>query len=344
MRRLEQLAVMSTARKAALCALAVPMLVLAGCASASDGDGDESPTSASPAGESTGESELVQVTAGVAAIADTAPIWLGREEGFFEDQGIDLELEVIAGGTAGVPGVVSGQFAFSFSNTLSILIANEQGLDLPFLTAGAASTGDTAGDVGAVVVPGDSVIQSARDLAGRTVSVNALNNIGDTTIRAAIEADGGDPNDVDFLEIGFPDTVAAITGGQVEAAWTVTPFIEAAVANGARVVSWNYLEVSPELDIAGFFTSRELVDSDPRLVEAITAALTTSLEFAQANPDRVREIVGTYTEIPTETLETMVLPRFRTDFDRESLATLADYAIRFGALQGEPDFDAILPR
>lgn len=324
-------------RTKAAVAVSAVLLLVTGCGSGSPSGGTET----TAAGGS--DSSLDPVTVGVIPIVDTAPIWLGKEQGFFEEEGINLELQPTSGGAAAVPGVVSGDFDFAFGNIMSIMVAAGQGLDVRFVANGASTTGDTASDFGAVVVREDSDIQTAADLAGKRVSVNNLANIGDTTIRYVVEQDGGDQSSIEFVEVAFPDAPAALANGQVDAAWILEPFLTQALADGSRVVSYNYAEVSPDLDIAGYFTTGETIDGNADLVERFTTAMNRSLEYAQENPDGMRDIVGTYTQISPELRAEMVLPSFRSAFDRDAATTLGDAATEYGTLSEAPDLDAILP-
>jgi NitT/TauT family transport system substrate-binding protein len=289
------------------------------------------------------EGEMQDVTVGVIPIVDTAAIWLGEEQGFFEEEGINLDIQTTTGGAAAVPGVVSGDFDFAFGNTLSVMVAQDEGLDIRFVTNGTTTSGDAERDFSAVVVPADSDIQGPEDLAGKTVSVNNLNNIGDTTIRHVVEQAGGDPDSIEFVEVGFPDAPAALDRGQVDAAWILDPFLTQVLDEGARAVSYNFVEFDPELDIAGYFTTAQRIEEDPELVESFQNAMNRSLEYANENPDEVRDIVGTYTEISDELREKMALPRYRTEFDRESFQKLGSAAVEYGSLNNEPDLDTLLP-
>lgn len=311
-------------------ALAAALLLTSAC-----GGGGES--------KKAGADGKVDVTVGVIPIVDTAPIWLGREKGFFDDEGIDLKIETTSGGAAAVPGVVSGDFDFAFGNIVSAMVANEQGLDLEFVVNGVSTTGKADNDFSAVVVPKDSPIKSPKDLAGKEVSVNNLKNIGDTTIRYAMEQDGGDPSDVDFVEVAFPDAPAALSNGDVDAIWVLEPFLSQALSEGGRAISWNYVEMSPKLDIAGYFTTSKYIQENPDLAEKFTAAMTKSMNYAQAHPDAVRDIVGTYTDMDEKTRQAMTLPTYRPEFDRASMETLGDAAVEYGTLDEPPDLDALLP-
>ena len=198
-------------------------------------------------------------------------------------------------------------------------------------------------DIGGVVVPAGSDIQSAKDLAGKTVSVNNLSNIGDTTIKSVIEKDGGDPNGVKFVEVAFPDAPAALANKQVDAAWILEPFLSKAVDEGGTVVSSNFVEMSPELDIAGYFTKGDTISGKADLTEKFTRAMNKSLEYAQEHPDEVREIVGTYTKIDEATRAKMILPRYRVEFDEDAFKTLGDAAAKYGTLSKAPSAVDLLP-
>jgi NitT/TauT family transport system substrate-binding protein len=291
----------------------------------------------------TGSTDLTKVSVGVIPIVDCAPIYLGDKQGFFRDEGLQLDIQTATGGAAIVPGVVSGSFDFAFSNLISVMVAKDKGLDLKFVANGASTTGEDGKDVGGVVVPAGSSIKSAKDLAGKTVSVNNLSNIGDTTIKSAIEKDGGDPSTVKFVEVAFPDAPAALANKQVDAAWILEPFLSKATGEGGTVVSSNFVAVSPKLDIAGYFTKSDTVKSKPELTQKFTRAMNKSLEYGQAHPQEVRDIVGTYTKIDEAARAKMVLTHWTVDFDKDAFKTLGDAAAKYGTLTKAPNAGDLLP-
>ncbi|MFJ2317120.1 ABC transporter substrate-binding protein [Glutamicibacter sp. NPDC087661] len=306
-------------------------------------------SSGSPSGGSTGEDaagsdgSLEKITVGVIPIVDTAPIWLGESKGFFAEEGLDLEIETATGGSAIVPGIQSGSYDFAFSNLISVMVANDKGLDMKFVANGISTTGDVKSDVGSVLVKNDSKISSPKDLAGKKVSVNNLSNIGDTTIKSIVEEDGGDPASIEFVEVPFPDAPAALENGIVDAAWILEPFQSSALDAGAKMLSANFAEFDPELDVAGYFTSAQYAQENPEVTEKFTKAMDKSLQYAQENPDEVREVVGTYTKISEEVRADMVLPRFRPDFNREAVQELGDAALSYGTLSKPVDLEKLLP-
>nr|BFF22009.1 NrtA/SsuA/CpmA family ABC transporter substrate-binding protein [Promicromonospora thailandica] len=308
-------------------------LVLAACGGTSDAGGEQGAD----------DGGLTPVTVGVIPIVDVAPIYLGVQEGFFEDQGLDVTLELAQGGAAIVPAVVSGDYQFGFSNVTSLLVASSQGLPLKAVAAGNFTTGEPGEDFGAVVVPEGSDIKDAADLAGKTVAVNTLNNIGDTTVRNVVDDAGGAGDDVEFVEMGFPDMPAAVAGEQVDAAWVVEPHLTTALEQGATVVASNFAETDPDLMIAAYFTSDQQIAENPETVEAFTAAMEESLTYAQEHPDETRAVLDTYTEIDPAVKEAMVMPRFSAELTDASFQLLADLGEEHGMFDEPVDVSKLLP-
>jgi NitT/TauT family transport system substrate-binding protein len=278
------------------------------------------------------------ITVGLIPIVDVAPVYLGIEEGFFAKRDLNVKVQTVQGGAAIVPGVVSGDFEFGFSNVTSLLLAQSEGLPLKIVAAGDSSTGKQG-----VVVPKGSDIEDAAGLAGKTVAVNTLKNIGDTTVRQSVEKAGGDPSAVKFVELGFPDMPAALAKGQVDAAWLVEPFLTIAKDQGGTDIASNLVDTQQNLMIAAYFTSEKVLAGDPGLVDRFTAAVNESLRYAEEHPDAVREIIQSYTDIPADVANRMVLPRWTGQINTETVDLLAQLAQEDGLVQQPVDTEALLP-
>ncbi|TYB68961.1 PhnD/SsuA/transferrin family substrate-binding protein [Nonomuraea sp. PA05] len=318
--------------RAALAA-AASVLMLAACG------GGQTPA---PAGTSAAAG-TTPVKVSVIPILDVAPIYLGDQQGFFKEEGLKLELVTAQGGAAIVPAVVSGQVDFGFSNFTSLIVAASKGLPLKVVAPGAASTGEQDKDFGGVVVKAGSPIKTAKDLAGKRVAVNTLNNINDTTVRASIRAAGGDAKNVSFTELAFPDMLAALDKGNVDAVQVVEPFLATAKKNGDRVIASNYVDTAPNLAIAGYFTSQQTAAAKADLVKRFSAAMQKSLKYATENPDAVRKVLGTYTKIDPALTESLTLPTYPAEVDAASLETLSKLALQDGLIDKAPDLAGLRP-
>jgi NitT/TauT family transport system substrate-binding protein len=316
----------------------VPIAALAVVTTAACGSESEAGSS-SAGGEDGGTTQL---TVGVIPITDVAPIYLGVEQGFFEDHGIDLEFEQLSGGAAAIPGVVAGDLQFAFGNVTSVLLAGSEGLPLRMVAEGASSTGDPATDFSGVVVLEDSPIRSPADLAGATVAINNLKNINDVTTRALVEQAGGDPAGINFVELPFPDMPAAVASGNVDAAVVVEPFLSLTKSQGARVVGANLAEAVPDLTVATYFTTEQYIQENPDVVDAFRAAVQESLQYASDHPDEVRRIITTYTQITEDVAAEMALPAFPQEIDVDSVEAVAELMKKYGITEEVVDFESLL--
>ncbi|MGP3924328.1 ABC transporter substrate-binding protein [Streptomyces sp. 8N616] len=307
------------------------VFVLAGCGATGPSGSDSS---------SPGD-DVAKVKVGVIPIVDVAPIYLGKTKGFFSRRGIDLTLESGQGGAAIVPGVVSGQFQFGFSNITSLMIARSKGVPLKAVASGNASTGKSGADFSGVAVKKNSPIKSAGDLAGHTVAVNTLQNIGDTTVRESVRKAGGNAKRIKFVELPFDQMPAALADGTVDAAWMVEPALSIAVSKGSRVVASNFVDTAPDLTVAAYFTSEKLIKENPDLVRRFKAAMTESLTYAAGHPGEVRKALATYTKIDPSLGKSLTLPVWPEKINRDSLATLAELGEKDGIFSKKPDLDAL---
>jgi NitT/TauT family transport system substrate-binding protein len=315
--------------------LAASMLALAAC-----GGGGDAGEDAAASGDS---GALREVTVGMLPILPTAALYAGIDQGFFADHGIELTVQTGQGGAALLPAVLAGQMQFATSNPVSLLQARDKDIDVRVIAHWTSSLAEGDTDVNAVVAAAGSGIDSAADLAGKTVAVNTLSGMGGLTIREAVRADGGDPDEVDFLELGFPDMPAALDAGRVDAVWVPEPFLTTLQDAGNQVVTYASKESVPGHPTQMFFTSGQLVESDPELVQDMTAALEETLEYAEANPDDVKAHVSQFLDLPDAVLDRVSLEAFGTDLRRDQIEQLGRLMVEDGLLSTDADVDGLLP-
>lgn len=307
---------------------------------AATGCGSSDSSGSGGAGASGGTTTL---KVGIIPILDVAPVYLGQKKGFYAERGLKLELTPAQGGAAIVPGVVSGQFQFGFSNTTSLLVAQSKNVPVKVVANGVASTAEEGADFCGITVKKDSPIKSPDQLEGKKVAVNTLNNICDTSIRESIRKAGGDPSKVEFVEMPFDQMPAALDKGQVDGACTPEPALATVKAAGGRSIASNFYDVDPNLTVAMYFTSQQYAQKNPELVKKFQEATIESLKYADSHPDEVREILTTYTKIPSDLLDKLTLPHFPAEPDRASIERLAELAQQDGLFKKTPDLDKLLP-
>ena len=306
-------------------------LVAGGC-----GDDEEA------SGGGGGQAEQTTLRVGVIPIADVAPLYLGMKQGFFEDQNLKIEPQLAEGGAAITPAVLSGDFQIGFSNTVSLLIAASKDLPVTIISQGVLG-GKTEDEAWAdLLVLKDGPIKEPKDLEGKTIAVNTLKNVCEVTIRASLADMGVDDSTLKFTEVPFPDMNAALEAERVDGACVVEPFVSQGKAGKARGIDPFYVNTAPDLTVATYFTSKQYAEENPEVVERFVTAMERSLDYAQNNPDDVREILGEYTQIPPEVAQNIKLPQWRADLTLDTIERLSQLSLEYGLIESEPDLNELI--
>lgn len=306
-----------------LCSLAA----LAGCGEEEGGAGAET-----------------RLKVGVIPIADVAPLYLGREKGFFRAERLSVEPQLAEGGAAIAPAVLGGDFQFGYSNTISLLIAASKKLPVRIVTQGTLGGRRRSQAWADLLVRRDGPVRSVRDLEGRTIAVNTLNNICEVTIKASLEKRGVDVSKLRFTEVPFPEMNAALEAGRVDGACGIEPFVTEGEDGAARGIDPFYVNTAPDLTIATYFTSASYLERNRDVVRRFARAMNRSLEYARAHPDEARRVLSEYTQIPPRVAERIKLPVWRTDLNRPTIELLARLSRRYGLIRSEPRLDELIAR
>jgi NitT/TauT family transport system substrate-binding protein len=307
-------------------------LALAGCTD----------SGAAPQPTDTGSGETYQVRVAALPIAETGAIWAAMDAGIFEEHGIELEILPAQGGAQAIPALVAGDIDFAIGQPMGPFRAALGGEEVRILGNYANSLASGDADVNSVVAGADTGISSWADLSGKTVSVNSLGAAGDLTIRAAVEADGGDPDSIEFVAVAFPDVPAQIEAGTIDAAWAPDPFRGIVVGAGGTDLGGPYQATIPGLTVLTNFTLQHVIDEQPEMVEAWTAALADALDYAASNEDAVRAAIAKNLDIPDAAAAGIVLPEFTADLSNAGLEDLVALAMQYGYFDTEPDLGTIV--
>ena len=279
---------------------------------------------------------------GVIPIADVAPLYLGRKKGFFKEQQLTIDPQVAEGGAAITPAVVSGNFQIGFSNTISLLIAASKNLPVQIISQGVLAGKSEKEAWADLLVLKDGPVKEPKDLEGKTIAVNTLNNVCEVTIKASLEKEGVDVSKLKFSEVPFPDMNAALDAKRVDGACAVEPFVSQGKAGKAKGIDPFYVKTAPDLTVATYFTSKQYAEQNPEVIDRFVKAMNKSLEYAQSHPDEVRKVLTEYTEIPPEAAQKIKLPVWRSDLNRPTIEQASKLSQKYGLIDQQPDLNELI--
>jgi len=205
-------------------------------------------------------------------------IYAAQAEGFYEDAGIDLHVQVPGESTDAPKLLAAGRTDFAILDITDLGIADENGLELVGLMP------IVQRPLAAILARRDGPVKRPRDLDGHSVGVTGLPS--DTAVvDSEVSADGGDPAGVEEITIGF-NAVASLAAGRVDAA---TGFWNAEAVEAERQgIPLRVFKVDefgapsyPELILT---TTRKELKQDPELVQGMVEATTRGYEFTESQP------------------------------------------------------------
>jgi NitT/TauT family transport system substrate-binding protein len=173
------------------------------------GGGGESGSADAAEGELTHVRLAIPVTGTDVSNTDSSlPLALG----FWEEEGLDVEVSRYAGGSASIQALVAGQADVSNAATSVAMAADQAGTSITsFYTV-------TTKNIFVPRVPADSDIETVEDFKGKTIGLINMQTAALPTLRGMLRLSGLDPDsDVQFVPVGTgPEALAFAENGDVD--------------------------------------------------------------------------------------------------------------------------------
>lgn len=194
-----------------------------------------------------------------------AGIYSALERGFDDAEGVELRVRVPGSGADAVKLLLSGRAQFAVMDIHDLALAGARGRPLVAVMA------IVQRPLAAVLATGD--VRRPRELAGRKVGVTGLPS-DDAVLRSIVAGDGGDPDAVETVTIGF-NAVPALLGGRVDGAtafWSVEGVALRDARPDARAFRVDDFGAPPYPELV-LVTARATLEREPALVHATVRAL-----------------------------------------------------------------------
>lgn len=307
----------------AAASLAVTAILVTACSTSSSSSTAPSASASSSASmtSSASAAATTNIVVGALPVLDTAGLQVAIKEGFFTKAGLNVTVKSVAQSTVAIPDLLHGSIdIIGGGNYVSFLEAQANGaFPVQFL---APAVDCTANDYGVVALP-SSGITTASGLAGKTVAVNLTKNIQTLTTDAVLKSEG--VGSVSYVQIPFPDMVAALKAGRVSAISVVEPFLAAALKAGGKLVASTCTGPTADFPMSGYITTQSWSQQHPAAAKAFQQALEEGNAYADAHPSVVRGVLPSYTSLTAQAAATVPLgmyPSTLTTTPLQRIATL----------------------
>lgn len=261
-----------------------------------------------------------KVRVGYIPIADCSQLFVAIENGYFRDEGLEVEPVSLPGGSKILEALGSNSLEIGFSNLASLVLAHDAGLPFVAFTGGPAE--DAQHKEHAIMLKQGSGIKRVPDLAGKRIALNTRKNIDELMITLLLRKHGLGPDQVSFVEVPFPRMINVLQAGDVDAAAAIEPFVTFGSKQGNVVLSYNYLEIQPMTDISSFVATTNWLERNPGVAVRFRRALQKATDFANSHESETKAILSKYTRLDHEQLKDVTLPFFTNSVSEERLNEL----------------------
>jgi putative hydroxymethylpyrimidine transport system substrate-binding protein len=223
-------------------------------------------------------------------------IYMALENGYFEEEGLNVDVHVPADPTTALQLVATGDDDFTISYQADVLYARAQGLGIKSVAALVQHPLNT------IMALESSGITEPADLKGKTVGITGVPS-DEAMLGAVLEDAGLSLDDIKTVNVGF-DLMPSLLAGSVDAIIGGYFVHESILAEqqGKPVVAMNVHDYGvPDYYELLMVTGDTFASEHPDAVEGFIRALKRGYEAAAADPDAaVDALVAAYPETAEE--------------------------------------------
>jgi NitT/TauT family transport system substrate-binding protein len=324
--------------------LLTALLMVAALAFAACGSDEEAASDGAAAPAADGKPESTSIKIGASKIGAYTPLHVADKLGYFKEEGLDVGIEIGAGGAEQLPLAIQGQLQLVVTPITTAFSAAEQGLDIVLMPSPTYRAKDAEPEQTATLVRSDSDIKSVKDLEGKKIAINVINSVNWLYNRAMLDNAGVDLSKITYVEVPFPNMVDALLNKSVDAIVEVQPFVFIGESTGkAKVLAYDFLETEPGVKLTAYGASREWADKNPNTMAAVQRALTKAVEHLQSNPDEATKLIAEYTGSEEKLIEGTGLPEWATeDLTPEEMQSVMDLMLKYEVLKEPQDAGKLL--
>jgi len=275
-----------------------------------------------------GAADPVKVTVALIPSESAAQAYYAQDLGFFKAAGLDVTFVPLPSSPPIIAAVSSGAADIGNSVVGSAVAARSRGIAVKFF-APAGLYLSTAPTARLVSLKG-TTYKSGTELAGKTVAVTGLADLTFYATKQWVEATGGNPNSMKFIELSEPEMLPALKEHRIDAGILIEPFIAQAGDEVSSVAAIDDF-VAKRFLATGWFASDAWLAAHADVAAKYAAVMKQTAEWANAHHAESAAILLKYTKVTPEIVSRMQRATYGTTLDAALLQPVIDNAAKYGS-------------
>ncbi|HUC99181.1 MAG TPA: ABC transporter substrate-binding protein [Candidatus Polarisedimenticolaceae bacterium] len=232
---------------------------------------------------------LTRVMSGYAATSGPhAVLWLAREAGLFEKNGLRTDVAYIRSGSTMGQALVAGEIQLAQMGGPAALAAGVAGFDVTMVAVALNTT--------PIVIMGK--VAKMEELKGKAIGVTRYGSNTDISARFAIRKAGMQPEkDVALIQLeDYAGIMGGIQSGRIAAGALADPFTDHAKKLGYKEIA-DIAALGLEFPFVGIVTKKTFIKEQPDLVQRFVRAYTESIALYKNDRELAKKVTSKYTGI-----------------------------------------------
>ncbi len=267
-----------------------------------------------------------------------APMYVAIEEGYFAEEGLDVELVTGYGADKTMTAVLTDEADIGFMGAEATIYSYAEGME-----DSAVNFAQLTQRAGNFLVAREPIEDFSWDmLKGKDVLGGRAGGMPEMVFEYILSKNNIDKSEVNIDQsIDFGSTAAAFSGGQGEFTVEFEPHATSLELKGDGYVVASLGEASGYVPYTSFSARKSYIEKNPEVIQAFTNALQKGMDYcAEHTPEEIAKVISPqFAETDTETLEIIVeryaaQDTWKTDpaFEKEAFDLLQNILMDAGEL------------
>lgn len=276
---------------------------------------------------------------GLLPIVDALPMYVAESEGYFREQGVEVELILFGSALERDAALQAGQLDLELNDLVSAALLNKDADRVRIVRL--AYRGNPTLPMMLILVAPDSRITGPDGLKGVPIAISG-NTVIEYSTDTLLELAGLAPSDVQKTEVTkIPVRAEMLAKGQVQAATLPEPLASVAIRQGARKV----LDDGQSGIGQSVITARkEAIAARSDSIKKYLVAYERAVEAIATSPASYRDLFVDKAKIPESVRDTLAIPPYpRAQVSsREDVGRVMAWAVRKGLIPREVAYDQMV--
>jgi NitT/TauT family transport system substrate-binding protein len=258
-------------------------------------------------------------------------VFYGVQSGLFQKFGLDVQPRITNGGAVVLAGLAGGSYDVAYTNIVPVLQAYEHGLVFKIVSPSTLFSAERMQN--AMLVPVDTTLKTAKDLNGKTVGTQSLQDLNAVAMRVWIDKNGGDASTVHFIEVPSSAAVAALTSHRVEAMALSEPLLsKALLTKKVRVFAQPQSAIAHEFQAQAYVATADFVAKNSDAMTRFAKAMHESALYNNAHLADTVQLVSSFSAVPPDVIAHSVRSIDAEYVSAKNIQPLIDAAAKYGMI------------